>query len=32
MRIYNVTTGVETVNTVVSGTFTDSYQEGTWVQ
>ena len=30
MRIYNVTTGVETVNTVVSGTsYTDSYQEGT---
>jgi len=30
MRIYNVTTGVETVNTVVSGTsYTSSYQEGT---
>lgn len=30
LRIYNVTTGVETVNTVVSGTsYTDSYQEGT---
>jgi hypothetical protein len=30
LRIYNVTTGVETVNTVVSGTsYTSSYQEGT---
>ena len=30
LRIYNVTTGVETVNTVVSGTsYTNSYQEGT---
>jgi len=30
MRIYNVTTGTETVNTVVSGTsYTSSYQEGT---
>jgi hypothetical protein len=30
MRIYNVTTGTETVNTVVAGTsYTSSYQEGT---
>lgn len=30
MRIYNVTTGTETVNTVVLGTsYTSSYQEGT---
>ena len=30
LRIYNVTTGTETVNTVVSGTtYTSSYQEGT---
>jgi hypothetical protein len=30
MRIYNVTTSTETVNTVVSGTsYTSSYQEGT---
>ena len=30
MRIYNVTTGTETVNTVVPGTsYTSSYQEGT---
>ena len=30
MRIYNVTTGVETVNIVVTGTsYTSSYQEGT---
>jgi hypothetical protein len=30
MRVYNVTTGAETVNTVVSGTsYTSSYQEGT---
>lgn len=30
LRIYNQTTGVETVNTVVSSTsYTDSYQEGT---
>ena len=30
LRIYNVTTGAETVNTVVSGTsYTSSYQEGT---
>ncbi len=30
MRIYNVTTGIETVNTVVASTsYTSSYQEGT---